>query len=162
LTERLRIGFELNGEARDVEVDTDRLLIDHLREDLGLTGAKLGCGTGDCGACTVRLDGVPVTSCLVYAVECAGHSIETIEGIRDRPSGRALVDAFVARGAVQCGICTPGLVVAASALLDGPGEVGGSDQIKTALAGNICRCTGYWPIVGAVQDAARALAEDER
>jgi carbon-monoxide dehydrogenase small subunit len=159
---RVRIAYELNGERREAEVAAGRLLIDHLREDLGLTGSKLGCGTGDCGACTVRLDGNVVTSCLVYAAECDGCSLETIEGVRERPAGAALVDAFVARGAVQCGICTPGLVVAASALLEGPEEGGGPAQIKRSLAGNICRCTGYWPIVGAVEDAARALAEGKR
>ena len=161
LSDAVQISFDCNGERRDEPVPADRLLIDHLREDLGLTGAKLGCGTGDCGACTVLLDGAPVTACLVYAVECDGREVETIEGVRERRSGAALVEAFVARGAVQCGICTPGIVVAASALLEESEGEPGRDLITRSLAGNICRCTGYWPIIAAVEQAARTLAPGE-
>jgi carbon-monoxide dehydrogenase small subunit len=159
MTELREIEFTCNGEQRRERVVADRLLIDFLREDLGLTGSKLGCGTGDCGACTVLLDGRPVTSCLVYAIECDGVEVETIEGVAQRRTGRALVDAFVAKGAVQCGICTPGIVVAEAGLLEGRRDVPTVGEVKDGLAGNLCRCTGYFPIVEAVTEAARALQE---
>jgi carbon-monoxide dehydrogenase small subunit len=153
----VEISFTCNGVARRDSVLPDRLLIDFLREDLGLTGAKLGCGTGDCGACTVLVGGQPVTSCLIYAVECDGLDVETIESVAERQTGRALVDAFVATGAVQCGICTPGFVVAAAGLLDGRDDVPSTGEVKDALAGNLCRCTGYFPIIEAVREAATNL-----
>jgi aerobic-type carbon monoxide dehydrogenase small subunit (CoxS/CutS family) len=154
----VEITFTCNGVERRESVLPDRLLIDFLREDLGLTGAKLGCGTGDCGACTVLVAGKPVTSCLIYAVECDGAELETVESVAQRATGRALVDAFVAEGAVQCGICTPGFVVAAAGLLDGHEAVPTTDEVKDALAGNLCRCTGYFPIIEAVRGAATNLA----
>jgi carbon-monoxide dehydrogenase small subunit len=154
----VEISFTCNGVARRESVLPDRLLIDFLREDLGLTGAKLGCGTGDCGACTVLVGGKPVTSCLIYAIECDGLEVETIESVAERQTGRALVDAFVAKGAVQCGICTPGLVVAATGLLDGHEDVPTKGEVKDALAGNLCRCTGYFPIIEAVREAATNLS----
>jgi carbon-monoxide dehydrogenase small subunit len=154
----VEITFTCNGVEREESLPPDRLLLDFLREDLGLTGAKLGCGTGDCGACTVLVAGKPVTSCLIYAVECDGAEVETVESVSQRATGRALVDAFVAEGAVQCGICTPGIVVAAAGLLDGRDEVPTKDEIKDALAGNLCRCTGYFPIIKAVGEAATNLA----
>lgn len=154
------VTFTCNGRETTVIAGPDRLLIDALREDLGLTGTKLGCGTGDCGACTVLIDGEAVTSCLVTAVECAGREVETIEGVARSRTGARVVDAFVEENAVQCGICTPGFVVAATALLR---EVDGEpsrEQIEVGLAGNLCRCTGYFPIIRAVQSAAREKADD--
>jgi aerobic-type carbon monoxide dehydrogenase small subunit (CoxS/CutS family) len=145
--------FCCNGVNRPLGGEGDRLLIDVLRDDLHLTGTKLGCGTGDCGACTVLLDGAPVNSCLVYAAECAGSSVETIESVAATPRGHRIVDALVAGGAVQCGICTPGIVVAAAALLERGGHPG-REEIEIALAGNLCRCTGYLPIIAAVEAAA--------
>jgi aerobic-type carbon monoxide dehydrogenase small subunit (CoxS/CutS family) len=154
------IEVTCNGGPRRFEAPPERLLVDALREELLLTGTKLGCGTGDCGACTVLLDGQPVTSCLVYAVECDGRAIDTVEGVSKTPAGQAVVDAFVAEGAVQCGICTPGLVVAATALLDGRDIAPATGEIKDALAGNLCRCTGYFPIVRAVEAAGRRLSAE--
>lgn len=150
---------EVNSALRSVQADADTLLIDVIRHALGLTGTKLGCGTGDCGACTVILNGIPVNSCLVYALECDGSSIETIEGLVDSPTGRLIVDEMINTDAAQCGFCTPGIVVTACALAkqSGAREMTG-DQITTALAGNLCRCTGYLPIQKALQVAFEKLA----
>jgi aerobic-type carbon monoxide dehydrogenase small subunit (CoxS/CutS family) len=145
--------FSCNGVERPLAGAEGRLLIDVLRDDLGLTGTKLGCGTGDCGTCTVLLDGAPVNSCLVYAAECGGSSVETIEAVAASPRGRRVVEELVARGAVQCGICTPGIVVVAAALLERSARPR-REEIEVALAGNLCRCTGYLPIVAAVEAAA--------
>jgi aerobic-type carbon monoxide dehydrogenase small subunit (CoxS/CutS family) len=153
--------LRINGEAARVEHDPDALLIETLREARGLTGTKLGCGTGDCGACTVLLDGRPVNSCLVYTAECAGADVTTVEGVAKTRVGAALADAFVAADAVQCGFCTPGIVVTAAALIAGaPAIVPDDGEIRSALAGNLCRCTGYRPIVAAVYAAAQRLGED--
>jgi carbon-monoxide dehydrogenase small subunit len=152
--------FTCNGAEQALSGAKDRLLIDLLRDDLGLTGTKLGCGTGDCGACTVLLDGMPVNSCLVYAVECTGANIETIEGVAATAHGKLLVEQFAEKNAVQCGICIPGFVVVSAALLGSANERLDRDEIKDALAGNLCRCTGYYPIIAAVE-AAMELAEEE-
>jgi carbon-monoxide dehydrogenase small subunit len=149
--------FICNGAEHLLAGPPDRLLIDVLRDGLGLTGTKLGCGTGDCGACTVLLDGAPVNSCLIYAAECAGASVVTIEGVAETAEGKLLVDQFAAKNAVQCGICTPGLIVTSAALLAGATEGLDRAQIKEGLAGNLCRCTGYYPIIAAVE-AAMELA----
>ena len=149
------VAFHCNGVRQVVSAPNGRLLADALREDLRLTGTKIGCGTGDCGACTVLLDGRPVNSCLVYAAECDEASIETIEGVRETLEGRALVEACAAAGAVQCGICTPGFVVAAAAAMrESDGELSAA-QARLAISGNLCRCTGYFPIVEAVVAASR-------
>ncbi len=146
-----------NGLPRALADAEDRLLIDVLRDDLGLTGTKLGCGTGDCGACTVLLDGQPVNACLVYAAECAGADVVTVEGLAADPVGRVLGEELVAAGAVQCGICTPGIVVmAASVLRERSGPLTRED-VERVLSGNLCRCTGYAPIVAAVRAAAGRL-----
>jgi carbon-monoxide dehydrogenase small subunit len=149
--------FDLNGAPTRVEHEPDALLIETLRETCGLTGTKLGCGTGDCGACTVMLGRRPANSCLVYTVECSGAEVTTIEGVASTSAGAAIVDALVAADAVQCGFCTPGIVVTAAALLDG-----GEGTVETALAGNLCRCTGYLPIIAAVRAAASGHDPDRR
>ncbi len=138
--------FFLNGKSVNVQAHPMKRLLDVLREDCGLTGTKEGCGEGECGACTVLLDGQPVNSCLVPLAHAEGARVTTIEGIKDR---RALQQAFVAEGAAQCGACTPGLIVAASALPKGASL----EEVRTTLAGNICRCTGYAAIYRAIQRA---------
>jgi carbon-monoxide dehydrogenase small subunit len=149
------ISLSINGETRELAVEPYRSLLDVLRNDAGLTGTKKGCDVGDCGACTVLLDGKPVCSCLVLGVETQGCEVVTIEGIGD-PPGRLhpLQENFMKYGGAQCGFCTPGVIMMAKALLDenpAPSE----DQIRFAIAGNICRCTGYTKIVEAIQAAAK-------
>jgi carbon-monoxide dehydrogenase small subunit len=143
------INIRVNGEEYSLEVKPNRVLLDVLREDIGLTGTKKGCGLGKCGACTVLLDGRPVHSCLILAPQVNGKEITTIEGIAvEEP--HPLQAAFVNKGAVQCGFCTPGMINTAKALLDtnpDPDEA----EIKLAIAGNLCRCTGYNQIVSAIQ-----------
>ena len=143
------VNITCNGAAEALLVSPDTLLIDVLREELELTGTKLGCGTGDCGACTVLLDGEPVNACLVYAVECADHAIETIEGVARSDEGKIIIEQLVESGGVQCGICSPGFVVMAKALI-AHGAVQDRATIEAGLAGNLCRCTGYLPIIAAV------------
>ncbi len=150
---KIRVAFQVNGRAVTLETWPMARLLDVLREDLGLTGTKEGCGEGECGACAVRLDGILVNSCLVPMVQVAGRAVETIEGLAARPETRSLQRAFVEHNGAQCGICTPGMVVAAETLLEAnaaPSE----DEIREGLAGNLCRCTGYARIVTAVQEAA--------
>jgi carbon-monoxide dehydrogenase small subunit len=146
---RVPININVNGEEYHLEVKPNRVLLDVLREDLGLTGTKKGCGLGKCGACTVLLDGRPVHSCLLLAAHADQREITTIEGIAaEKP--HPLQVAFVEKGAVQCGFCTPGMINAAKALLDAnpdPDE----GEIKSAIAGNLCRCTGYNQIIAAIQ-----------
>ena len=142
----------INGKRRQLDVHPMKRLLDVLREDCGLTGTKEGCGEGECGACTVLVDGVAVDSCLVPAAQADGCAIVTIEGVARARSGRGLQDAFVKLGGAQCGICTPGMIVAALPLKDGASL----DDIKTALAGNLCRCTGYLSIFRSVQAGLKA------
>jgi carbon-monoxide dehydrogenase small subunit len=152
------IRATINGAARELAVAPYRSLLDVLRNEAGLTGTKKGCDVGDCGACTVLLDGRPVNSCLVLGVEVDGRRIETIEGLQPGP-GRLhpLQEKFIEHGGAQCGFCTPGVIMMAKALLDeNPDPTEG--EIRFGLAGNICRCTGYTKIVEAVQAAARELA----
>jgi carbon-monoxide dehydrogenase small subunit len=146
----------INGDAVEFVCDADETLLDVLRDRLGLTGAKEGCGTGDCGACSVTLDGRLVCSCLVLGAEAAGRSIGTIEGMADGESLHPLQRKFLDHAALQCGICTPGFLVAAKALLErnrNPSET----EVRYWLAGNLCRCTGYDKIVRAVLDAAAEM-----
>jgi aerobic carbon-monoxide dehydrogenase small subunit len=153
----MKVNFRANGREREVEADAGARLLDVLREDLHLTGTKEGCGEGECGACTVLLDGRPVNSCLILAPQVAGCDVLTIEGLADGPRLHPIQEAFVAEGAVQCGFCTPGFVVAAYALLrDNPTPT--DEEILTALEGNLCRCTGYAKILTAVRRAAQRLA----
>ena len=146
----------VNGEPREFLCDVDQTLLDALRDELGLTGSKEGCGSGDCGACSVMLDGRLVCSCLVLAAEAEGGEVETIEGMAAGEQLHPLQRTFLEEAALQCGICTPGFLVAAKALLDrdlDPSET----EIRYWLAGNLCRCTGYDKIVRAVQKAAAEM-----
>jgi aerobic-type carbon monoxide dehydrogenase small subunit (CoxS/CutS family) len=156
------LGFVCNGVTRELADGDCRLLIEVLREDFGLTGTKLGCGTGDCGACTVILDGEAVNSCLVYASECAGREVDTIEYVGANGIGALVAEAFAAAGAVQCGICTPGFIVTASKFLADGHEDCTREDVEVALSGNLCRCTGYLPIVDAVLDAASRVRDEVR
>ena len=150
---RVRLAFTVNGEERDVVFAGYKTLLEVLREDLGLTGTKHGCELGECGACAVLVDGQPVLSCLLLAVECAGADVTTVEGLARGPALSPLQAAFADKGAAQCGYCTPGMLVTAQALLDrNPHPT--RAQIAEALSGNLCRCTGYLQIFEAVEEAA--------
>jgi carbon-monoxide dehydrogenase small subunit len=151
--------FKVNGAHYEVIVEPHMLLIDVLRDELGLTGTKYACGGGDCGACTVLIEGQPCLSCLTLAVTVVGKNITTIEGLSEGPGLHPIQQAFVDAGAVQCGFCTPGMILATKALLDENGSPT-RDEIKSALAGNLCRCTGYVKIVDAVEAAATALRKE--
>jgi len=146
----LSLTVTVNGKVINREIPADRTLLRFLREDLGLTGTKEGCGEGECGACTVLLDGKPVCSCIMLAAQADGHSVTTIEGLA-YPDGRLhpVQEAFIRAGAVQCGFCTPGMVLAAAAALEA-GTLRSHEDAKVALAGNLCRCTGYAKIFDAV------------
>ncbi len=152
--EKQRIEFELNGRTTAVEADPSRSLLEILRDDLGLTGTKCGCNEGECGTCSVLLNGELVTSCLVQAGDLAGQRVLTIEGLARNGEPHALQKAFVAHGAIQCGYCTPGMILAAKALLDRHPQPT-RDEIKFGISGNICRCTGYDKIILAVESVAR-------
>src|SRR5690242_1919668 len=154
--EKLRLAFSLNGEARDLVVESYKTLLEVLREDLGLTGTKHGCELGECGACAVILDGELVLSCLVAAVECQGREATTVEGMREGPRLHPLQEAFADHGAAQCGYCTPGMLLAAKSLLERNPDPSRED-IAEALSGQICRCTGYLQIFDAVDAAARMM-----
>jgi aerobic carbon-monoxide dehydrogenase small subunit len=149
-------AFLVNGQQYETIIEPHMLLIDVLRDNLGLTGTKYGCGAGDCAACTVLLDGKPVFSCLTLAVAAKGKSILTIEGMAGPDGLHPIQQAFVDKGAIQCGFCTPGMILTVKALLDENIEPTRAD-IKTFLGGNLCRCTGYVKIVDAVEAAAAAL-----
>jgi aerobic carbon-monoxide dehydrogenase small subunit len=144
----LKTSFFINGQPDELEGHPMERLLDVLRERLGLTGTKEGCGEGECGACTVLIDGVPTLSCLMPLFQCEGRRIETVEGIAEGPA-REFLDRFVATGGVQCGACTPGIVVTAWALLQ-RNPAPSREEAREALAGNLCRCTGYEGILRAV------------
>jgi aerobic carbon-monoxide dehydrogenase small subunit len=157
---KILVHATLNSSPAAFSCEPRQSLLEVLREGLGLTGTKIACNSGNCGACTVLLDGLPVNACLVLAVEIEGKSVTTIEGISSDAKRRILQEKFVEHTALQCGICTPGFIVSASALLDrhpDPTE----EQIRRWLAGNLCRCTGYVNIVRAVQDAAKSLSNEQ-
>ncbi len=153
------LTLTINSETFDVAVEPAAYLVDVIRETVGLTGTKKGCNIGDCGACTVLIDGKPTLSCLTLAVACAGKSITTIEGLSKGAELHPVQQAFVEKGAIQCGYCTPGMILSATALLDeNPHPV--EAEIKTALAGNLCRCTGYVKIIEAVKHASETMAKE--
>ena len=150
------IQLTVNGQSVDAAVEPNRTLLQFLREDLGLTGTKHGCGLGDCGACTVILDGQAVNSCLVLAINANGREVLTIEGLAEDGKLHPIQQAFVDKGSIQCGFCTPGMILSAKALLDAnpkPTE----QEIRMAISGNLCRCTGYQKIVEAIDEAAKIL-----
>jgi len=147
------IAFTLNGVKRELTVPAGMSALDMLRERLGLTGTKYGCGEGECGACTILVDGATVNSCLMFAADCDRRELVTIEGVAVSASGERLRDAFVARGAVQCGFCTPGLMVQASHLI-GRDHARDEAAIRRGIEGNLCRCTGYRKIIEAIAAAA--------
>jgi len=152
-----RIHLTVNGEQRELFIQPNQLLVDVLRDELGLTGTKKGCGSGDCGACTIIMDGHAVASCLILAVEADEADILTIEGLRKGEQLHPIQTAFIDFGAIQCGFCTPGMIMSAKSLLDShpdPTE----EQIKVAISGNLCRCTGYKKIIEAILHAARSEA----
>lgn len=148
----------VNGREYETIIEPHMLLIDVLRDKLGLTGTKYACGAGDCGACTVLIDGKPSFSCLTLAVTAIGKKVTTIEGLSDGASLHPIQQAFVDKGAIQCGFCTPGMILSAKALLDENPEPS-RNEIKSALAGNLCRCTGYVKIIDAVEAAAKMMKD---
>jgi carbon-monoxide dehydrogenase small subunit len=152
----IRVSTVVNGDVTEYVCEPEETLLDVLRDRLGLTGAKEGCGTGDCGACSVILDGRLVCACLVLGAEAEGRAVETVEGMADGERLHPLQRKFIEHAALQCGVCTPGILIAAKALLEknpDPTE----EEIRFGLAGNLCRCTGYDKIVRAVADAARDM-----
>jgi aerobic carbon-monoxide dehydrogenase small subunit len=150
----MSVTLTVNGSLLTLEAPPAARLLDVLRERLGLTGTKEGCGEGECGACTVLLDGVPVNSCLVALGQCAGREVTTVEGLGDTKHLTPLQEAMVTEGGAQCGICTPGMLLSAEALLrEKPQPT--DPEIREAIAGNVCRCTGYQRIVNAVNEAAK-------
>jgi len=158
---KIHVTTEINGEPTEFLCDANATVLDVLRDQLGLTGSKEGCGSGDCGACSVLLDGRLVCSCLMLAAEAEGHRVTTIEGMAQGEKLHPLQTKFIEMAALQCGICTPGFLVASKALLDrnpNPTET----EIRYWLAGNLCRCTGYDKIVRAVMDVAAEMRETAR
>jgi carbon-monoxide dehydrogenase small subunit len=154
------LTFLLNGEETRIEVEPGELLLDVLRRRLFLTGTKKGCGEGECGACTVLLDGNPVLSCLFPAMKVQGRSVTTIEGVGSETGLHPIQESFLEKGAVQCGFCTPGMVLSSKSLLESrpnPAE----EEIKQALSGHLCRCTGYVQILEAVRDAAEKMSQSK-
>ena len=152
----MQLTFLLNGNETHVDTRGDRRVVDLLREELGLTGTKEGCGTGECGACTILVDGDSRLSCLMVAAQLVGTRVTTVEGLGETAEGALLLQAFAEEGAVQCGFCTPGMEMAAMALLRHDPEPT-RERIRAGLSGNLCRCTGYVKIVDAVERAAGDL-----
>ena len=152
------IAFALNGVKRELTVPAGMSALEMLRERLGLTGTKYGCGEGECGSCTILVDGATVNSCLMFAADCDGRELVTIEGVVTRQAGERLRDAFVASGAVQCGFCTPGLMVQASHLIERD-HARDEAAIRRGIEGNLCRCTGYRKIIEAIAAAADAATQ---
>jgi len=154
----VKVSFELDGEALTVETPPDRSLREVLREDCDARSVKAGCDGGRCGACTVLLDGVAVKACLVMAAKVDGRSVTTVEGVADGSLGREVQDAFEDHGALQCGYCTPGVVLSALAYLDDDPDAD-RESLRAALSGNVCRCTGYEKILDAVEAVAERRGE---
>ena len=156
MTDRLDITLNINGEAFAVAVEARRTLADVIREDCGRTGTHLGCEHGVCGACTVIVDGAPVRACLMFAVQADGAEIRTVEGLADGETLHPIQRAFITHHALQCGFCTPGFLMLATAILENDPDIG-DDALVEALASNLCRCTGYANILKAVRAAAEEL-----
>ncbi len=155
---KARVSATVNGEVREALVEPRLLLVHFLRENLGLTGTHVGCDTSNCSACAVLLDGKPVKSCTLFAVQADGRDIVTVEGLSSKGRPSALQEAFLATHGLQCGFCTPGMLISAQALLNGnpnPTE----EEIKRAISGNICRCTGYVNVVESIRLASRETAK---
>jgi len=150
------IKLTVNGTERELLVNANELLVDMLRERLGLMGTKVACGAGECGACTVLMDGKTVNSCLVLAVQADGKSIGTIEGVADGPQLHPVQKHFIEQGAIQCGFCTPGLIITSKAMLEENPDIT-EEEIRDGLIGHICRCTGYQKIVEAVVSAGQEM-----
>ncbi len=157
--EKLKINFKLNGKQIRVECEPAKTLLDLIRDDLGLKGVKRGCEIGECGACTVIMNGEIVNSCMVLAPQVEGSDITTIEGLTSDESLHPIQTAFMEKGAVQCGFCIPGMILSAKVLLDNKPSPSGS-EIRTAIAGNLCRCTGYKQIVDAIKYAAQLMKNE--
>ena len=154
----IQLQMTVNGRAVELEIEPREMLLDVVRDRLGLTGAKRSCDLQVCGACTLLVDGNPVSSCCTLAYEANGKKIETVEGLAQFGTLHPIQQAFIGKGALQCGFCTSGMMLTTKALLaENPHPT--SEEIKHALAGNLCRCTGYWNIIEAVEEAARRLAE---
>jgi len=154
----MQVTVTVNGTEQTADVEPRLLLVHLLRETLGLTGTHVGCDTSNCGACTVQLDGTPVKSCTMFAVQADGHEVTTVEGL---PSGGALhpiQEAFKQEHGLQCGFCTPGMMLVGAALLE-DNKAPSDDEVRWAISGNICRCTGYMNIVKAIQAAGQAMSE---
>ncbi len=152
-----QIALEINGRVYDLVVSHRDLLVDVIRKKIGLTGTKKGCGNGDCGACTVLVDGEPTLSCLTLAITCNGKKITTVEGLAQGGQLHPIQEAFINHGAIQCGYCTPGMLMSAKGLLDkNPKPT--LEEIKLAISGNLCRCTGYKRIVEAIQMASETMS----
>ncbi len=152
----MKINIKINGEPKEFDVKPNTLLLNLVRDDMDLTGTKYGCGIGECGACTVHMDGYAVLACMVLAVDADGHEVETIESLSDGSELHPIQQAYLDEGAVQCGFCTPGFIMSTKALLEetpSPSEM----EIREYLNGNLCRCTGYVNIVKAVQVAAEQM-----
>jgi carbon-monoxide dehydrogenase small subunit len=150
------ISFYLNGRFIELETRSNTILLDLLRDNLGIKSVKKGCELGECGACTVLLEGLPVKSCLLLVPQIQGQKITTLEGLSDDPMMKKLIDAYIANGSVQCGFCTPGMLISSYALLrknSHPDE----EEVKKGIEGNLCRCTGYVNIVKAIMDASERL-----
>ena len=152
----MKINIKINGEPKEFDVKPNTLLLNLVRDDMDLTGTKYGCGIGECGACTVHMDGLAVLACMVLAVDADGHEVDTIESLSDGSELHPIQQSYLDEGAVQCGFCTPGFIMSTKALLEeipNPSET----EIREYLNGNLCRCTGYVNIVKAVQSAAEQM-----
>ncbi len=155
----MKISFELNGKDVTVETRPNQTLVDLLRDELGITSVKKGCEQGECGACTLMVDGVAVTSCIVLAPQVEGRKVTTLDGLEDDPLMEKLRAAYVENGAVQCGFCTPGMLISSYALLKvNPKPT--QEEVKIGIEGNICRCTGYTKIIAAIHDAAERMSDE--
>ncbi len=152
MSANVEISFTLNGVKRELAVPAGMSTLEMLRERLGLRGTKYACGEGECGACTILVDGITLNSCLMFAVECDGREVLTVEGVAASEAGKRLRESFVEHGAVQCGFCTPGMMVQASHVIER--GCAGEAEVRRGIEGNLCRCTGYKKIIEAIEDAA--------